>query len=418
MLKHKYKTMALLLTTTLIMSVQAMAAAPSNHCALNNTTGEISGKNIDTKYNLASVSKVFTTYWATKAKGLDYRYPTQIYLTDLGQDLYDVHLRGSVYPYFDRSMLYFLISELNKRGVKKINNLTYDENFEYATAVRTNKELAHSNGSQTETEIMRALRSDVNSLSKGYKIFVKKAKAVVDVDLIPSAYLKVDDINYKSMKVFNPATTTSHFTLYSSPMHRILKEMNRNSHNFAADKIYEVLSRTGNFKDFMTKNLNISENEFSFYNGSGYPEMISGEKMYNKSTCRVVATMTQDLYKVSAAQGYGLRYVLPVAGRDADLDGDSTVSNLYSNQMTNGSLVGKTGTIDNTIALGGAMLTSEGLIFFHIGVKNNNKYQDRQNSYAVIRSFLTTTIKQHGGKDTINDYQPTPFVPFDEQSVK
>ena len=418
MLKLKYRAIALAMTTTLIIGVQAMAAAPSNYCALNNTTGEISGKNIDTKYNLASVSKVFTTYWATKAKGLDYRYPTQIYLTNLGQDLYDVHLRGSVYPYFDRSMLYFLISELNKRGVKKINNLTYDENFEYATAVRNNKDLAHSNGSQTETEIMRALRHDVTSLPKGYKIFVKKAKAVVDVDLVPTAYLKVDDIHAQSMQVFNQTTTTSNFTLYSSPMHRILKEMNRNSHNFAADKIYEVLSRTGTFKNFMTKNLNISENEFSFYNGSGYPEMISGQKAYNKSTCRVVATMTQDLYKISAAQGYGLRYVLPVAGRDADLDGDSTVSNLYSNQMTNGSLVGKTGTIDNTIALGGAMLTSEGLIFFHIGVKNNNSYQDRQNSYGVIRSFLTTAIKQHGGKDTINDYQPTPFVPFYEQSVK
>ncbi len=418
MLKLKYRAIALAMTTTLIIGVQAMAAAPSNYCALNNTTGEISGKNIDTKYNLASVSKVFTTYWAAKTKGLDYRYPTQIYLTDLGQDLYDVHLRGSVYPYFDRSMLYFLISELNKRGVKKINNLTYDENFEYATAVRTNKDLAHSNGSQTETEIMRALRHDVTSLPKGYKIFAGKAKSVVDVNLVSSAQLKVKEIHAQSMQVFNQATTTSNFTLYSSPMHRILKEMNRNSHNFAADKIYEVLSRTGTFKDFMTKNLKISENEFSFYNGSGYPEMIAGQKAYNKSTCRVVATMTQDLYKVSAAQGYGLRYVLPVAGRDADLDGDSTVSNLYSNQMTNGSLVGKTGTIDNTIALGGAMLTSEGLIFFHMGVKNNNSYNDRQNSYGVIRSFLTTTIKQHGGKDTINDYQPTPFVPFDEQSVK
>ena len=146
--------------------------------------------------------------------------------------------------------------------------------------------------------------------------------------------------------------------------------------------------------------------------------MISGEKMYNKSTCRVVATMTQDLYKVSAAQGYGLRYVLPVAGRDADLDGDSTVSNLYSNQMTNGSLVAKTGTVDNTIALGGAVLTGDGLMFFHIGVKNNNSYQDRQRSYEVVKTFLSTTIKQHGGKDTINDYQPTPFVPFDELSIK
>ena len=418
MLKHKYRAIALAMTTTLLIGAQAMAAAPSNYCTLNNTTGEISGKNIDTPYTLASVSKMFTTYWATKVKGLDYRYPTQIYMTDLGNELYDVHLRGSVFPYFDQSMLYFLVSELNKRGIKKINNLSYDENFEYATAVRTNKDLAHSNGTQTETEIMRALRKDITALPRVYKIFTQKAKAVVSVDLVKSAQLKINDIHAQSMQVFNPTTTTSNFILYSSPMHRILKEMNRNSHNFAADKIYEVLSRTGSFKDFMTKSLNISENEFSFYNGSGYPEVISGQKMYNKSSCRVVATMTQDLYKVSAAQGFGLRYVLPVAGRDADLDGDSTVSSIYSNQMTNGSLVAKTGTVDNTIALGGAVLTSEGLIFFHMGVKNNNSYQDRQRSYDAIKTFLSATIKQHGGKDTISDYQPTPFVPFDELSVK
>ncbi len=418
MLKLKYTAITLAMTTMLFMGAQAMAATPSNYCTLDNTSGEINGKNIDTPYTLASVSKVFTTYWATKVKGLDYRYPTQIYITDLGNELYDVHLRGSVYPYFDQSMLYFLISELNKRGVKKINNLTYDENFEYATAVRNNKDLAHSNGTQTETEIMRALRKDVTALPRVYKIFTQKAKAVVSVDLVKSAQLKINDIHAQSMQVFNATMTTSNFILYSSPMHRILKEMNRNSHNFAADKIYEVLSRTGTFKDFMTKSLSISENEFSFYNGSGYPEVISGQKVYNKSSCRVVATMTQDLYKVSAAQGFGLRYVLPVAGRDADLDGDSTVSSIYSNQMTNGSLVAKTGTVDNTIALGGAVLTSEGLIFFHMGVKNNNSYQDRQKSYETIKTFLSTTIKQHSGKDTISDYQPTPFVPFDELSVK
>lgn len=418
MLKLKYRAMTLAMTTTLLVGALANAAAPSNYCTLNNTTGEIQGKNIDTPYTLASVSKMFTTYWATKAKGLDYRYPTQIYITDLGNELYDVHLRGSVYPYFDQSMFYFLISELNKRGVKKINKLTYDENFEYATVIRTNKDLAHSNGSQTETEIMRALRRDVTVLPRAYKLFTQKAKAVVAVDLVKSAQLKINDIHAQSMQIFNPAATTSNFILYSSPMHRILKEMNRNSHNFAADKIYEVLSRTGNFKDFMTKNLKISESEFSFYNGSGYPEMISGEKMYNKSTCRVVATMTQDLFKVSAAQGYGLRYVLPVAGRDADQDGDSTVSNIYSSQMTNGSLVAKTGTVDYTIALGGAVLTSEGLVFFHMGVKNNNSSQDRRSSYEVIKKFLSKTINDNGGKDTISDYQPTPFVPFDEQSIK
>ena len=412
------------MTTTLLIGAQAMAASIGNSCTLNNESGIITGKNIDTPYTLASVSKVFTTYWATKVRGLDYRYPTQIYITDLGNEIYDVHLRGSVYPYFDKSMFYFLISELNKRGVKKINNLTYDENFEYASVIRTNDELRERYNDQSESEIMRALRTDVKNLPRHYGAFKVQAKKVLkNIELSQSAQLSVKDIHAQSMNIFNPSATTSNFILYSAPMHKILKEMNRNSHNFAANKIYEVLSRTGSFSDFMVKNLNVSTNDFSFYNGSGYPEMVSDHKAYNKATCRVVAKVTQDLFKATKEQStaekvYGLRDVLAVAGRDAELDGDSTVSLAYSSATTNGSLVAKTGTVDNLIALGGAVLTNDALVFFHIGVNNNNSHQDKAKSKALIRKFLDTTIEQNGGKKQISDYTPTAFAPFDELSIK
>ena len=404
------KALQVTIASSLIFTATAHAKIITS-CSSKGQNGSVIGTDtMDSPYTLASVSKVFTTLWAAEKLGLTYRYPTQVYITDLGNSTYDIHLRGSVYPYFDRTMFYFLIGELNKRGIKKINNLTYDENFEYASIIRTNDDLAHSGGDQSETDIMKELRSDITNLKSNYKAYIKKTQPLVKLDLPDSVALTVKDIHAQSMNQFNAHETTSSFILRSSELHRVLKELNRNSNNFAADKVFERLSRTQRFSDFLTKSLKIDEKEFDFVNGSGYPEIIEGKKIYNSATCRTVIEMTKKLFTVSNQQGFGLRFLLPVAGYDAVADGDSTVTSIYLSPLTEGSLVAKTGTVDGSVSLAGALLTNEGMVFFH-STATSAGYND-------IKSFLNDLYAQYGGNSKVENYTPQPFVPFDEKSIE
>jgi D-alanyl-D-alanine carboxypeptidase len=212
-----------------------------------------------------------------------------------------------------------------------------------------------------------------------------------------------------SMKSFDRDQVTSSFMLHSVELHRILKEMNRNSNNFAADKLFERLSRIQKISDYLTQTLHIDEKEFNFVNGSGYPEIIQGTKVYNSATCNTVLKVNKRLYQVAAEQNLGLRYILPVAGLDADADGDSTVTNIYSSNLTTGSLVAKTGTISQSVSLAGAVLTQDNLVYFHITASSGD--------YLNIKNFIHSLIKNNGGKSMIDNYKPQPFLPFDENSI-
>ena len=187
----KTKKLILTLVASTILTSNAMAKIITQ-CSSVGTNGSILGSsNLNTKYPIASVSKVFTSLWALVKVGGTYRYPTQVYITKLNNGSHDVHLRGSVFPYFDRTMFYFLIGELNKRGITKIQNLTYDENFEYGSVIRNNKDLAHKNGSQSETEIMRELRSDVTNLKVNYTKFLKTIQPLIKIALPTSVALSL-----------------------------------------------------------------------------------------------------------------------------------------------------------------------------------------------------------------------------------
>jgi len=379
---------SVLLSTTLSSTSFAKIIT---HCSSEGTDGTISGSsNLNTSYPIASVSKVFTSLWALEKYGATYRFKTQVYLTDLNHGLYDVHLRGSVFPYFDRTMFYYLISELN-------------------SIIRTNQDLAHSHGEQTETEIMRELRNDVTNLKSNYKSFYQRTKSLTNVTLPSSVELTVKDIHATSMKSFDRDQVTSSFMLHSVELHRILKEMNRNSNNFAADKLFERLSRIQKLSDYLTQTLQVDEKEFNFVNGSGYPEIIQGKKVYNSATCHTVLKVNKRLYQVAAEQNFGLRYILPVAGLDADADGDSTVTNIYSSNLTEKSLVAKTGTISQSVSLAGAVLTQDNLVYFHITASSGD--------YLNIKNFIHSLIKNNGGKSMIDNYKPQPFLPFDENSI-
>ena len=77
------------------------------------------------------VSKIFTSYWALSTRGASYRFETLVSLHDLGNGFWNVHLKGSRDPYFGKSSLQVIMANLNQLGIKKIKNLSFDENLKY-----------------------------------------------------------------------------------------------------------------------------------------------------------------------------------------------------------------------------------------------------------------------------------------------
>lgn len=388
----------------------------NTQCQKNESNGTISGANPNELFTIASVSKVFTTHWAIAKLGPKYRFQNKIHITPISKNIYDVHIEGDKFPYFDRIMFQFLTAELNKLGIKQINFLTYDENFEYASIVRTNQKLAHQYNDQNEREIMQEMRNDVRTINTNMVSLSARALTLEKMVVAKSVALSVQDIHYLAKKDFQPAGNTTSYLFETSELHRTLKEMNRNSHNFAADKIYEKLSENENYSKFLMTRIPVAPSEISFHNGSGYPIENSEGKFYNKASCQAVVEMMHDLRKTLMLTQFNFQDVMAVADKDAPTDGASTVSLIYGNTLTSGALIAKTGTVADTIALAGLIITNEENIFFHTSYRYNGTDSDKEQAYLNIRSWINSILKKGGTDNNLSTYVPRAFFPFDSES--
>lgn len=422
----------ILLVTTLVLAASLSFAAPkkgkrgkyrtprgfarlNTQCELVEGSGKVTGVRTDTPYTIASVSKVFTSFWAVSKLGPKYRFPHKIYVTPITADTYDVHIAGSDFPYFDKTMLQYLASELNNNGVFNINTLTFDEHFDYDTNIRTNGGLVHQNRSLGAASSARMLSSDLKKISSGYNTLVQKSFAIDQVKMRATVNVSVKNVNYKNSKDYQAAGNTKVYVLNSSELYRVLKELNRNSNNFAANKIFEKLQNTGNFETFMKNSINVGSNEIKFYNGSGYPDESGPTKLYNKASCSAVVEMMDALRKILVKNGLTLKDIMPVAGMDASEDGQSTVTKIYGKTSGRGALLAKTGTVADTIALAGLMSTSEGNIYFHTSFNYGGGYGGQSQAYNGIRNILNQEFRENG-KDTLDSFKPRAFLSFDNES--
>lgn len=422
----------ILLITTIILTASLAFAAPkkkshgkirtqrgfarlNTQCELVEDTEKVIGVRADTPYTIASVSKIFTSFWAISKLGPKYRYPHKIYITPVSTDVFDVHIAGSDFPYFDKTMLQYLVSELNAHNIFRINYLTFDEKFDYATNIRTNSTLAHQNRDITAGAIERQLKSDLAKISLGYNALKQRSSNIDNLKLPENIKINVSKVGYVSHGDYQASGDTKVFVFYSSELSRILKELNRNSHNYAANKIFEKLSTIDNFQNFMKQSLNIGPEEIKFYNGSGYPEESNSTKLYNQASCSAVVEMMNAFRKVLVKNDLTLKDVMPVAGMDASEDGASTVTQIYGGTLGRGALLAKTGTVADTIALAGMMSTAEGNIYFHTSYNYSGNYSGQQQAYSGIRSILNNEFKENG-KDKIDNYNPKAFLSFDSQS--
>ncbi len=396
---------------------EALAGTALNtQCTKVNAGGLIEGMNINTPYTVASVTKVFTSHWAIARLGLRYRFPTIVHITPLPNKIFDVHVEGANYPYFDKDMYQFFVGELNRIGVKHVNKLTFDENFNYATDVRYDPMLAHGGNDQNTIQIMKDLRKDSTNINAGLARMNAKAMTIEKLKLPATLALKVNDIHFLEKREFNAAANTVSLYLPSSELSRNLKEMNRNSNNFVADRLFKMLSVKENYLDFIsTRLLAVRPDEMALLNGSGYPVFVNGAKVYNKASCAAVLEMMSDLRNSVRQAGSDLQDILPVAGKDTAEDGISTVTQLYGSAVSSGVLLGKTGSVLDTVALAGLIVTENENLFFQTSFAVDTP-EDRTVAFNKIKTWITNELIKNKKKSALDQYVPKAFLPFDGKS--
>lgn len=419
--------LAILASATLVSLTSldmAHATKVKASCYLLDKKGEvIQGVNTTKRYEIASVSKVMTTFWATSVLGLNYRFETKVHVLPVGKGIADLHLEGGNDPFYNREQLQFLVSELNKLGVFHIRKMTFDEDFKFLASTREQSTAAgHYNTSYPTPNLVQSqVRLVVDRINGLYSSTRVRAKKINEMELPIELKLKVDDISFMAKEDFKKdsgfsSSSARHFSSQSVNLESMLKEMNRSSNNYAANIIFEALGGATEFQKFIGKKLSLKEEQIRFLNGSGDRyDYADGSFAYNEASCQAIIAVVGGLNSEMINQKSKLEDVMAVAGRDNEGE-PSTVSGIYSSESTSDALIAKTGTVNPSIALAGLASTEQGDVYFGYIYGTNGTKADQRDARGHIRQDVVKLFSKFDGKKEIN-YAPEKFITFDNASL-
>ncbi|MBK9324033.1 MAG: D-alanyl-D-alanine carboxypeptidase [Bdellovibrionaceae bacterium] len=369
----------------------------------------IQGYRVNELFEIASVSKVVTSYWAIKKLGPHFRFETKVHIKMVGDKIFDVHIQGSQDPFWGRQLTHFLFSELNRLGVREIRSITFDENFKMRWKVLSDF-VEIRNPSTNEIKV--SIENHLANLEREYAD--TWAEAVnAKIGLPQQVFLRAKEVRFLSASEFYPdLENTRSFALKSAPLFRYVKAMNRVSNNHVADKLYDYLGGTEAFASFIFENLNPAD--VHFVNGSGNAVVIGYDKNgrevkeYNRASCKAIVSTLRLLQQDLKLDGnLDLKDVMAVSSSD-----ESTLTPGYSTIPN--SLVAKTGTVDSAVAISGLAVTNQSDIYFGVFYRTRGP-AEWSAARRRVREYVFDFFTRFGGAKTVV-YSPQVFLPFDEKS--
>lgn len=358
----------------------------------------VEGVRTQDRMPIASVSKLLTSHWIVKEKGTDYRFRTVVYLSPASNDSYDLHFQGSRDPYFGAEKIHYMISELNKRGIKKIRNMTFDENFKYfwfADDPESSRSIAvgfYVNSDPSKEKVLSQLKA-YSKLTAGYAETLEKAKKL-KLEMVENPEFTVENIQFLSKNEFSQVSGSQIFSIASRDLKTILKEMNRNSNNHAANQIFEHLGSAKAYSQFIKNSLGLTSKEILMLNGSGDRVDTAQGARYNEASCEATLKIIIDLHEELKKNKSLFGQIATIIGTNS-----GSATNLYSNQSTNHSVVAKTGTVNPSVTLGGVASTQKGLVYFMFIVDPKGSFSTAR---QTIRTQLIDLIEKNGGPKPVN----------------
>lgn len=376
------------------------------------TKAEVKGSNSQRLYEIASLSKIVTSFWALKNLGPYYRFKTRLYVAEVSDGVYDVHVAGGRDPYFGREMTHFLVSELYRLNIRAIRNLSFDENFVFNWTVRERPVPSYSViPLRTEAWLKDRLKFDARQYTA-----TRKYAQSMGVSMEPAPQVRIGNIHFLAKSEFAPTGQFKTIELKSVTLVKYLKEMNRVSNNHVADRLFEFLGGTNAFQAFIKKELDFTLEDIRFVNGSGDSYTIENtegqkKKVYNEASCDALVHVLDSTRTLLKKSGLDLEDIMAVSGQDAK----STLKGRYANPSISGAMVAKTGTVNPAVALAGMISTEKGDVYFGI-LYGTDGPADWRRGRDAIRNQVGSLMGKYGGKETIRGYHSQAFLPFDASS--
>jgi D-alanyl-D-alanine carboxypeptidase/D-alanyl-D-alanine-endopeptidase (penicillin-binding protein 4) len=379
----------------------------------------VQGLNVDKKFPIASVSKLVTSYWALSTKGPNFIYQSVVYVTPVEKDLFDIHIQGSRDPYFGQEKLHYIISKLNEKGITKVRHLTFDENFIYLKDLDIERDPLKEKGAfpwknyyVSQVGPTKTLAELNKGLLDGYSYSVQHMLKA-QIKLLPKVTFTVSDMAFVEQKKFMPTSVTRSYALKSAPLYRLLKEMNRNSNNFAAVEIFKMLGGREKFAPFIKQQLGLGPDAIDFYEGSG--NRAANEPIYNQATCRALLTIFKELTLVAQKNSLDIDDIVSVMGEEGLVNEGYP----YINDANDKSGVAKTGTSAAAMTLGGMLNTKPQRMYFMYNVNPEGFTAEKKRaSRLMIGTEVRKLSKTFASSLTELDHKKLTFASFDSTSFK
>jgi D-alanyl-D-alanine carboxypeptidase/D-alanyl-D-alanine-endopeptidase (penicillin-binding protein 4) len=250
---------------SLLQTVQQYGYDPAiqSFCAEQDGISLVSYRS-DAQMVPASVSKLYVTDWALSVRDPSFRYQTKFYLSNG-----TLSIVGGKDPQFVQDDLKRVFAALSKTERSKIKKIVFDRNviFNWQT-------------------LPQGIGIQIAQVSKKY-------------------FGRTIQVRYSPLLIFQSKTR---MTLFSPPLHRILKEMNVYSNNSTADSIFIELGGASEFKNYLSRTYGALAHDASFGVGSGTHD--------NMTTCRLTLAVTKHLHQKIQTLGMQISDLLVIPGVD------------------------------------------------------------------------------------------------------
>lgn len=329
---------------------------------------KVFGENIHQKMKPASVSKLYTTYWALHNLGPDFQFQTNFYLNEK-----TLYIKGGKDPFFVTENLFFVMSTLNQMGVYSLDEIIVHDGLSY-------------NWTKKQASIIKNFLQVFNTASwdQMTKKTFKEMNTVLhrnDLSRMEEPSLSVSKIQFGVFDLDHPS-----FIHYSSPIKSHLKQVNMFSNNFYSDEIFSFLGGKVAFEDFILRELNETRDSILFQTGSGLGA--------NYTTCAITLKLLSKLENLIREYDDDTHDYISMSGVDQ--------GTLRSRFRTEGAkaVIAKTGTLRDTTSLAG-----------YVGLEGH-KFVILNHGYNLAAQ---RTVQDELIHEMVRVYKPTSFEDYQEQ---
>ena len=307
------------------------------------------GINQDKPLRIASISKLYTSFWALKTLGENYRYKTRARY--INKNLY-IESNDIL---FNREHVFRIIRELNAQNIFYIENIYVDKRIKWYHRNGTGAWLGRYDvdhyGYNMLSRMKLLFHIGPNKKSAYYSSFLKWISS--DDPEHNQAYPKMyaAGVKFTDKQPIDEQAEVI-IAIESKTLKTYLKMMNAVSKNTLADDLFEALGGPEKFHPFIFEELNTDKDSIAFYTGSGLNVDLPSIKRYdNLSTCSLSIDLIKKVSEFLSE--VEIEDILDYAPHN-----EGTLKSRFGNYSNlKGAIAAKTGTLNQkpAYALGGIL---------------------------------------------------------------